>query len=86
MLQSLLEKDPDKRLGSRDGFLEVKSHAYFKDIDWSNLKRVPVIIPSFTATNFKQVETVTRQSSFLETTMLDQASATVHSLAAKIIS
>ena len=52
LLIGLLEKDPSKRLGSVNGFLDVKSHPYFKDIDWDNLKRVPVIIPSFTASNF----------------------------------
>ncbi|KAI1131228.1 kinase-like protein [Nemania abortiva] len=36
ILTGLLEKDPSKRLGA-NGALEVKAHAFFRDIDWDDL-------------------------------------------------
>ncbi|OLY80282.1 putative serine/threonine protein kinase IRE, partial [Smittium mucronatum] len=41
----LLDRNPDKRLGSK-GSDEVKSHPFFKGIDWSNLTSVqPAFVP-----------------------------------------
>lgn len=39
----LTEKDPKKRLGSKYGIEEIKSHPWFADINWSKLakKEVP---------------------------------------------
>ncbi|KAH3680821.1 hypothetical protein WICPIJ_008104 [Wickerhamomyces pijperi] len=36
LIRGLLEMDPDQRLGS-NGAEEIKSHPYFKDIDWESL-------------------------------------------------
>ena len=41
--------DPDKRLGCDEmgGFEKLKSHAFFKDIDWSHLEELtpPPLVP-----------------------------------------
>lgn len=34
LLRGLLHRDPLRRLGSRDGSLEVKRHAFFRNVDW----------------------------------------------------
>lgn len=34
LLQRLLCKDPNKRLGSQGGSEEIKRHPFFKDVDW----------------------------------------------------
>ncbi len=33
----MLDKNPTKRLGSRGGAEEIKSHAYFEDVDWNDV-------------------------------------------------
>mmetsp|Transcript_26858 Transcript_26858/g.25909 ORF Transcript_26858/g.25909 Transcript_26858/m.25909 type:complete len:117 (+) Transcript_26858:1452-1802(+) len=42
LLDKLLDKNPSKRLGSKHGAEEVKSHPFFDDVDWSDvlIKRV----------------------------------------------
>jgi len=48
-LKDLFVKDPEKRLGSgENGLQEIKSHMFFKDIDWNlliNKKIKPPFIP-----------------------------------------
>lgn len=34
LLAKLLEKDPNKRLGKHKGIQDIKSHAFFKNVDW----------------------------------------------------
>lgn len=34
LLRGLLHRDPAKRLGSRDGSLEIKRHSFFRSMDW----------------------------------------------------
>jgi len=34
LIQGLLEKDPNKRLGAKYGIAEIKSNKLFKDVDW----------------------------------------------------
>ncbi|XP_041096474.1 STKc_SGK domain-containing protein isoform X2 [Polyodon spathula] len=49
LLQGLLQKDRKHRLGARDDFLELKSHAFFSPINWDDLtakKITPPFIPS----------------------------------------
>lgn len=36
-LACLLNKNPLKRLGSKHGAVEVKSHVYFQDTDWQTV-------------------------------------------------
>jgi len=43
LLEGLLTRDVEKRLGSQPG--EVKRHAFFKDIDWDKLERREVEPP-----------------------------------------
>ena len=38
ILGPLMEKDPSKRLGAKDGMQEVMSHPYWKDFDWEEMK------------------------------------------------
>eukprot|EP00999_Lentomonas_sp_LEN2_P002449 NODE_392_length_1555_cov_111.017507_g360_i0.p1 GENE.NODE_392_length_1555_cov_111.017507_g360_i0~~NODE_392_length_1555_cov_111.017507_g360_i0.p1 ORF type:complete len:410 (-),score=42.36 NODE_392_length_1555_cov_111.017507_g360_i0:44-1273(-) len=39
LLQKLLHKDPECRLGCNSGFAELRSHPFFADIDWDALRR-----------------------------------------------
>jgi serine/threonine protein kinase len=34
LLTRLLNKDPQQRLGGENGFTEIKSHPFFKDVNW----------------------------------------------------
>ncbi|KAL6718195.1 hypothetical protein ACLMJK_004283 [Lecanora helva] len=43
---ALLERWPKERLGSREGFEEVKLHAFFQDIDWGALYEKRIEPPS----------------------------------------
>lgn len=46
IIRKLLCKNEDKRLGARAGASEVKSHAFFKDINFALLRNMkPPIIP-----------------------------------------
>jgi len=46
LLKKLLDKDPAKRLGSSfDGFKDIMNHAWFKKIDWMNIKNKKVKSP-----------------------------------------
>ena len=38
LLKGLLETDPLKRLGSKNGAEELKKHEYFKEVDWEEYK------------------------------------------------
>jgi len=35
LMKQLLTKNPDNRLGSREGIVELKRHPFFKNTDWS---------------------------------------------------
>jgi hypothetical protein len=35
----LLEKDPSKRLGTKGGAAEIKSHPFFRGTDWNKILR-----------------------------------------------
>lgn len=39
LIRGLMQKDPDARLGSIDGFEEIKQHSWFNSIDWSKAFR-----------------------------------------------
>lgn len=60
LLQGLLNRDAEKRLGSGpDGWSQIKAHPFFKDMDWDKLlaKEItppfdPKVKDSTTATNF----------------------------------
>jgi serine/threonine protein kinase len=46
LLEGLLTRDPEKRLGSgSEGTNEVKRHSFFKDIDWSKLEKKEIEAP-----------------------------------------
>jgi serine/threonine protein kinase len=46
LLEGLLTRDPEKRLGSgSEGSNEVKRHAFFKDIDWAKLEKKELEAP-----------------------------------------
>ncbi|XP_062385384.1 STKc_SGK domain-containing protein isoform X2 [Sardina pilchardus] len=49
LLEGLLHKDRTKRLGVKDDFLELKTHAFFSPINWDDLmarKITPPFVPS----------------------------------------
>jgi serine/threonine protein kinase len=45
VIESLLNKDKSKRLGSKDDFIEILSHPYFQDVDIEALEKKTVIPP-----------------------------------------
>mmetsp|Transcript_23170 Transcript_23170/g.32073 ORF Transcript_23170/g.32073 Transcript_23170/m.32073 type:complete len:248 (-) Transcript_23170:102-845(-) len=64
LITSLLQKEPQSRLGAgKDGFRALKSHPWFREIDWPMLLRrqveapyVPVINDALDSSNFDAVE------------------------------
>lgn len=57
LIRRLLIKDPTERLGSKDGMKEVKSHAFFNDINWKMIytkKMIPPYKPSMREINFSK--------------------------------
>lgn len=52
IIKKLLIKDEEKRLGSKTGASEIKSHAFFKDTQWALLRhQKPPMIPILTKSN-----------------------------------
>lgn len=45
LVESLLIKDPTKRLGATHGIEDVKSHPFFAEIDWVKLRSRDIIPP-----------------------------------------
>jgi len=59
LIIALLNRDPTKRLGTKGDFEEIKSHPFFKDVDWEKLMRkeipsgyVPKVKGKADTTNF----------------------------------
>jgi len=61
LLEGLLIRDPDRRLGTH-GADEVKKHAFFKDIDWVKLEKKEIESPFKpkvkSSTDISQIDTV----------------------------
>ena len=45
MLQKLLIKNQDERLGSKNGFNDIKSHPFFKGLDFTALENRKIEAP-----------------------------------------
>ena len=45
-INSLIQRKPEKRLGYKNGIIELKAHKFFKDFDWNKLLNKE-LIPSF---------------------------------------
>ena len=48
LLKRLFEKDPEKRIGAKNGAAEIKAHPWFKTIDWAQMlakKMDPPFVP-----------------------------------------
>ena len=45
MISKLLNKNPDERLGSKFGILEIKNHRFFSIIDWDLVSKKQVTPP-----------------------------------------
>ena len=61
LIVGLLRKNPQERIGSKNGSTEIKSHPWFSDVNWDQLlnrKVVPPYVPS--------VESETDVSNFAE--------------------
>lgn len=61
LIRKLLVKDENKRLGSRAGASDVKTHPFFKNTQWALLRHMrPPIIPDQSrgadAVNFRSVK------------------------------
>ena len=55
LIEGLLIKNPDKRLGSRKGISEMKDHSYFRDVNWElflQKRAIAPIVPSIHVSNF----------------------------------
>lgn len=64
IIVALLNRDPKKRLGSTDDVNDIKSHAFFEDIDWDKMMKkeydsgfVPKIKSEIDTTNFEDTFT-----------------------------
>ena len=47
-INSLIQRKPEKRLGYKNGIIELKNHKFFKDFDWDKLlnkELIPTFIP-----------------------------------------
>ncbi|KAL3690965.1 hypothetical protein R1sor_004616 [Riccia sorocarpa] len=56
LMDKLLQKEPEKRLGTNGGAEEIKRHPFFRGVDWENLQlvsRTPVVPSPF---NLEEVE------------------------------
>ena len=47
LLRGLLERDPNKRLGSKNDAQEIKEHPYFKDVNWDDVYNKKIKPPIF---------------------------------------
>ena len=47
LLRRLLERNPNKRLGSIKDAQEIKEHPYFKDVDWNKIYNKEIAAPFF---------------------------------------
>jgi len=55
LMAELLEKDPRRRLGSMDGFEEIKRHPWLAKVSWEKVlskKKPPPFIPNLRLSNF----------------------------------
>ncbi|KAJ3044967.1 serine/threonine protein kinase, AGC [Rhizophlyctis rosea] len=61
LIKKLLNKDEDRRLGSRAGASDVKSHPFFRGINWALLRHqeppiIPVVRDPKDTSNFRSIE------------------------------
>lgn len=55
MIKGLLHRNPSKRLGFKNGMLEIRNHPYCKIIDWNKIadKEIePLYKPNHNVSNF----------------------------------
>jgi serum/glucocorticoid-regulated kinase 2 len=45
LIKKLFQKNPEKRLGSKDGAIELKKHPWFKKVDWDRLVQKKITAP-----------------------------------------
>ena len=61
LLQELLHKNPDQRLGSYNGAYDIKIHPWFKGVSWTKVKdkkAIPPYRPNFRHSNFDEEYTL----------------------------
>lgn len=67
LLKQLLERNPNKRLGSTHGAAEIKRHAFFEGIDWDYVVKKkykpPLVINKKVNLNKKPVEVSSKEAS-----------------------
>ena len=45
LLEGFFQKNPDNRLGSKNGSADVKSHPWFENTDWDNIYKMTIKAP-----------------------------------------
>ena len=45
LMSSLLEKDPARRIGTRKGAIEIRSHPFFRGTDWDQVYSKSMAMP-----------------------------------------
>lgn len=84
LLESLLTKDPENRLGSGlEGAMEIRKHKWFEGVQWDDilLKRVkapfvPVVKGETDVSNFDSEFTEAPVDSYKETSLMDEKMGT----------
>jgi len=66
LIVALLNRDPTKRLGSKDDVNDIRSHAFFKDMSWDKLYKKE-IEPAYKPKLKEKAETKQDTSNFDET-------------------
>ena len=68
-INSLIQRKPEKRLGYKNGIIELKNHKFFKDFDWNKLlnkQLIPSFIPkpsgNFDKTFCEEIEQIGEQT------------------------
>lgn len=57
-MRALLERDPEKRLGSKKGAAEIRAHPFFADIKWPLIRNKVTSTPCMRTYSLEGVERV----------------------------
>lgn len=76
LLEGLFQKNPQNRLGSKNGASDIKSHPWFEKLDWNNIEAknikapfIPLIKSEVDVSNFDPEFTECSVNSYTEASM-----------------